>query len=428
MHSIIVSTHVFQDVLQELAVNRGMLVSRPATHCICDQSAALIVSHSTGPGDRSPAVLFAQSSIDLSMPAWAPRSSQGVVLLGTGTLLGQAAAFWVDEPDRCHSIDSLRLMGPGMHVLPTSVQGGDLRETPILEAARLRYSRTLAALGEDVWARLVSLRYGIIGTGRTGGMMARQLLGIGAGRITLVDPDILEPHNLGEADDLLLGAHPGSPKAMALAHGLSRLWPQARIHVVCESVSHRRAMEALKACDILICTCDHDSARLAASCLAALYSRVLLDVASGIPRDPTAAMGVTIRLTLPSEGCLVCLGGLDLAASQAVLRTGPTEREFHAYRDGLSERGGSLASLNRLAVSLAQRMIEDLVRERLTNNVWLQLDYDNDGRASLAYPTGRAPTGGCPVCRRLTGLGDSGIQLVPNVIHALSADLTRPTP
>lgn len=54
--------------------------------------------------------------------------------------------------------------------------------------------------------------------------MAVTLVRLGIPRLTLIDPDLIEPHNLGEMD-AVTDADLGRPKAEALADHLGPLMP-----------------------------------------------------------------------------------------------------------------------------------------------------------------------------------------------------------
>jgi molybdopterin/thiamine biosynthesis adenylyltransferase len=369
---------------------------------------------------------------DFDPPRWLASDCAGLLLVGRESRRGEAAGYLARTSDALEPLHSLHIVGPGMHTLHLSDRAdlSEDRQIPINPDAEQRWSRTIGALGAAVWNRLVNLHLGLVGAGRTGSVLARMLLRTGTRRLTLIDPDNLEVHNLGESDDSLGQLLIGRAKVEALRAALRPLYPWSEVTAVSESITHLRSLEALKACDVLIACTDHDSARLAAACVAAMLCRPLVDVATGISRGPASRMGVSVRLILPGR-CLVCAGGLRLPEAQNVLRSAAAERTFHAGRDWRRERMGSLLSLNHLASALAQRMIEDLVAERIRETTWLHLEYDQRGKAVITYP----PLGpderaaGCPLCSALAGLGDDGLPKVPDLIRTLdgqTSDLPGP--
>ena len=156
--------------------------------------------------------------------------------------------------------------------------------------------------------------------------------------------------------------------------------------------------------------------RLAASAIAVLFHKPLIDVAAGVHgRGVDRQLGVSIRLTLPGT-CLLCLGGLrDESGARPVLRSAEAESAAYAHRLWAAERAGSLRSLSTLATGTAIRTFEDLVAERIGESLWLQMEFDTSGRASVTYPVVPVPRADCPLCR-LAGLGDEGLAQIGAVL------------
>lgn len=63
------------------------------------------------------------------------------------------------------------------------------------------------------------MRYAIIGLGRTGSHLSAMLAAAGARHLSLIDPDFIEEHNLGEMTGIT-ESDLGSPKVAALARSL----------------------------------------------------------------------------------------------------------------------------------------------------------------------------------------------------------------
>jgi len=274
-----------------------------------------------------------------------------------------------------------------------------------------RWSRTIGALGLEVWQRLVGLRYAIIGLGRTGSNVALALTRLGVRHLTLIDPDRLELHNLGEMASVT-AAHLGCPKVEAIAAGLSTMASPGTDRVLVPmSMTRWPALHAMQACDVLVTCVDHDGARLAATAVATLFCKPLLDIATGVhSSDDERQMGADVRLVFPGH-CLLCCGGLrDIAQAQQVLADAEAEEVFTVQRDWRHQRAGSLASLNQCAVGIAMRLLEDSVAARLQHSTWVRIEFTPTGQLTVTYPPippvpERTP---CPLCR-LTGWGQEGM-------------------
>jgi len=348
-------------------------------------------------------------------------SHQAVLRVGIGALNGYAWGH-VESQDRTHQpLHVLRLVGPGMHRIMLGKPGS--RHT-YQNSAHIDFeysperSRTIGALGHDVWERLTGLRYSIIGCGRSGSFLAIELTRLGVNDLTLIDPDIVETHNLGEMAGVE-AADIGRLKAKAVAEAITRARPATLVRTINQSITHRHSLCAVKESDFVFTFVDHDSARFAASIIATLYCRPLIDVATGIHgHGDRRRMGADVRLTLPGR-CLLCLGGLhDERNAQRILSSAHEETVFYANRQWQQERTGSLASLNHVAVSMGIRMLEDLIAERIQDSTWLHLEFLPSGRLVTSYPEtsqGDADEP-CPICGQISGLGDDGLPLARQLI------------
>jgi molybdopterin/thiamine biosynthesis adenylyltransferase len=300
-----------------------------------------------------------------------------------------------------------------------SIDQGTEPDVPVHQ----RWSRTIGALGGlDVWRRLTELRVGIVGCGRSGSVAAAMLARLGIRRLVLIDPDKIEPHNLGEMD-LVSAGDLGRAKAQAVASGLKRMLTgdEADVATIVASLTHSGSLQAARDCDVLFCCADDDAARLACALIATLDHKVLLDVGTGvrfenperIAPSPSRVMGADVRLIVPGDGCLLCRGGLTRLARALddlcyPIRPRPPSPDDEDWR---RERAGSLTSLNHMAVAMGIQMLQDLVAERIRSSTWAQLEFDRGGRMAVGYPEAARAAGemSCSLCAK-AGLGDEGLR------------------
>ncbi len=169
---------------------------------------------------------------DFTLPSSLPADCAGVLLIGRERQRGQARGFVQLTPNQLEPLDTLHLVGAGMFTVRLNDQfpmTNDQSAQPLdtghwaLDIPE-RWSRTVGALGLDVWHRLITLRYALIGVGRSGSSLALALARLGARHLTLIDPDTIEPHNLGEMEGVT-EADIGKPKVEALAAHLSAQFP-----------------------------------------------------------------------------------------------------------------------------------------------------------------------------------------------------------
>src|SRR5262249_47284554 len=147
---------------------------------------------------------------------------------------------------------------------------------------RERWSRTLGWLGPGAWDHLSGLSIVVAGCGRTGSELATFLARDGC-RLTLVDPDRIELHNLGEMATVT-DADLGRPKAAAPAEGPARgrPWLAPRVRAIPAPLADPAARAAVRECAVLVSCADNDAARLAAALLAVRCHLVHLDVGTAV--------------------------------------------------------------------------------------------------------------------------------------------------
>lgn len=396
----------------------------------------------TGPRLRVTACRSAGELARLADSARVPTADSEVLLgIGMGTVAGHLAASF-RRADQVVAVDEIRLVGCEVEDVGTDRQGLPriARHNAVRAKQETRFETwapTREALGEETWQRFRSQQFGVMGLGRTGSTVAEQLHRNGA-RITAIDHDHFEPHNLGES--ALAGRMDVSrSKALVIAQRLEASSPNATPVVpVLHSVLSLAALPAIKDCTILISAVDNPTARLIIAFLSTIYMLPVLDLGTGIfhrqpdqSREQSARasrrsdrdMGADIRLCLPGR-CLVCTGGVqnlsDAIQELKALLDGQTTKR-PANPAWFEQRSGSLRSLNSCAVGLGLRLIEDWLAHRLSSdqNHWLHLEFNETGIPALEtrqFPHNR--NNNCPLCR-LTGFGDAGLRRLPRVLHEL---------
>ncbi len=363
------------------------------------------------------------------------RCWRAFLAVGVGPAQGRLATALLSPEGQHQSLHALLVVGPGMHqfplVPPADKQGhiGSCLEHPFpghLHPAA-RWSRTRGAGGVEAWRRLTGLRYGVVGCGRSGSLLAQALAASGVHQLILVDPDRLKHHNLGEMV-LVNETDLSRPKAEALAYRLSTTYPWLDAQAIAASVTTQQALEGLARCDVLCCCVDRDSARLATGILAALYLKPLLDIGTAVLHSDSGegpVMGADVRLILPGEGCLLCQGGVaQIREAQHSLESAWAEAAARMQGNWRRERAGSLLSLNQVAVGLGLRLWENLVAERQRGSTWLRLEFDREGQLAfrVLHPRQERNLHAPHVCLLCphTGAGDAGLQLA---LATLSAEV-----
>lgn len=322
----------------------------------------------------------------------APLQRVAALVLGQGPAAGRWSGLAWDE-GALRPLAGLTLVGPGMAHIPAI-------PLPAFDAAVLdRWSRTRGALGERVWRRVRDSRVAVVGAGRNGSAAGLSLAMLGVSKLVLIDGDREERHNL----DATVGATPegvGRPKVENRQRTLAAIRPDdLEVVTVPRSLGHAEAVEALRGVDLIVTCVDRDAPRLAAARIGNLWAKVHLDVGTGVFGTRTAArMGGDVRLLLPGEACVACLGGLrqteearaELQAPAGALRRG-RQPEWH------TGRAGSLVTLNQMAVNLGIQTWLDLLTGVRTTSCWLRLEWGAGGRPALV--TEEEPARSCSTCR-----------------------------
>jgi hypothetical protein len=373
----------------------------PASLASLPEEPYLLLSFSADPGADLKRLL---PRVNTGGPGW-----RALLVLGCRGARGQIAAWATSSDGDIVRVAVLSLPGKGMRRISLALaelegDGATWRQNPS------RWSRTTGALSEETWQRLTSLSFGVIGCGRLGSTIASSLAQMGVRKITLVDPDTIEPHNLGESEGLA-ETDLGRSKAEALALSLPMAFPWLTARPVALTASRWGSLAALKSCDLLFSCADTDGGRLTAGLLASLYLKVLVDVGTGVFRtaDDGLVRGAEVRLILPGDGCLLCLGGVaDPAAARAQLESAETEAAALSRQDWMRERAGSLRSLNQIAAGTALTLLERLAGEQQSRSVWLRILWEETAAPRVIATEDRALSPDC-LCQRL-GHGDDTAQ------------------
>jgi len=326
------------------------------------------------------------------------------LVLGHGPASGQwVASVWNDG--RVHPVNGFTFVGPGM------LRATREPELPEKVEALERWSRTRGALGDEVWRKVRASRVAVVGAGRNGSVAALTLAMLGARGLTLIDSDIEELHNL----DASVGGTPvgvGRPKVQNRAEFLQTIRPtDLEVEAIPQSVQNSRAVMALRGVDLVITCVDSDAARLTGASLARIWGKVHLDIGTGIfGTGGDQQMGADVRLLLPGEACVSCLGGLrDSAEAERESAAPPGTLRRGQRREWRQQRAGSLLPLNQMAVNLGVKLWLELLGGGLLHSCWERLEWRN---AVLDVRVEDSARASCVLCRpdTLEGLpADAGI-------------------
>jgi molybdopterin/thiamine biosynthesis adenylyltransferase len=244
------------------------------------------------------------------------------------------------------------------------------------EQDRERWSRLIGALGAKAWERMRRWDVCLVGVGRNGSLVAHALVRAGIHQLTLVDPDALELHNL-DAMDMVGEGDISKPKVCAIAEHLHAVNRGVILRPLPVSAFAEAAVTAMQEADLLVSCVDDNAARLFVSLVAVRHLKPHLDIGTGILTEHAArVIGADIRLIMPGDGCLLCIGGVgDAHASleRLVIAQAGLELPQTLWNQ---QRLGSLRSVNQMAVATGMRLLETLAEEGIDRSYWVRLEWD----------------------------------------------------
>ena len=374
------------DAASELRVDRLQVQTSPHTGASQPPLASWVTIAVEHPPTASPGEWLARI---------APRQSQLAAVL---TLSAADRGCWdgvVFDRGHVRPLDGFWVVGPGML---------HLSRTPralLDDETRLRWSRTMGSLTEDIWRKIHEAHVVQIGCGRNGTLMAWQLASLGVSRMSLADGDMLLAIENLDAMPGLSYDDVGDTKVEALGRRLVAFRPD--ISLRCFAAPVTDVLDRLLSRADLIVTCvDDDAARLAASWLSREILAPHLDVGTAVQwrsDDEQAHIHGDVRFLLPHEGCVACAGSLDdpdrcfyeLAAPPGSLHRG----EPVVWTQ---QRAGSLVTNGSLATATAGQIWIDYLAGRVRTSQWHRLVWKRG--AGLETQFGRVTTGAvCDLCQ-----------------------------
>lgn len=185
-------------------------------------------------------------------------------------------------------------------------------EQPSLEVRdRQKQSRTIESWGEERQRRIEALRVGIVGLGSVGSVVAEGLARTGIREMVLIDPDVVEPHNL----DRLLNAYRkdiGRPKINVAENAARKASTANNIRIIKHQrpIQNKLAYAAARDCDILVSCVDSPLARDVMNRIAYKDAIPIIDGGVEIRKDPkTGNMNAArwkAHVVTPYTECLRC--------------------------------------------------------------------------------------------------------------------------
>ena len=242
--------------------------------------------------------------------AW-PARATGFPLLGltVGTDGCWSARFWEKHGKRMrrHWCEKVRVVGPRSYRLHFN---DNISEAPLRKEILRRTFDTWGCQSQNTIARM---KVGIVGLGSVGCVVAECMARIGVARVTLIDPDRIEEHNL---DRLLYGTTKdiGKLKVDLAARKMRNNATAEKIRIIglSNSVHEERAYKAALDCDILFSCVDRPVPRDVLNYIANAHLIPVIDGGVAVETDRRAdrlfSAHWRAHVITPYHQCMRCNG------------------------------------------------------------------------------------------------------------------------
>jgi len=265
----------------------------------------------------------------------------------TGVAFGRRSAageVWRSDGSR-HALDQVRVVGANIEMLRA-------RPPRVSHPTDERFDRQVRLFGAEGQERLGGLHVGVIGAGGGGSILAEQLMHLGIGRLTVVDPDIVKTHNLSR----IMGAtradaRAGTKKVDVVARAAGAIDATVNVTPLDGDVADLEVAEQLIGCDFLFLATDTATARLVVSAIAQTFLIPVVQIGAKVETRSTGEIEqiyTAVRPVLPRRGCLSCAGLIDPMLLQREAAS-PYERANQNYLGDVDVVDPSVTTLNAAA-------------------------------------------------------------------------------
>jgi hypothetical protein len=244
------------------------------------------------------------------------------------------------------------------------VRGDDIRVwTPEKKGDVPEYLRRHAQLfGAGTTQQIQELSIGVVGCSGTGSPLIEQMARLGAGRMVLIDPDVVELKNLNRIyNSSLQDAEQATHKVRVMERAIARMGLGTKIESFAGNLISREAVEKIASCDIVFGCTDSVEARQLLNRLCSHYLIAYFDLGVKLQADGNGGIEEVcgaVHYVKPDGSTLLdrrVFTGEQVRA-EGLKRTDPQayEQERKAgYIHGVQEDRPAVISINTQLASMA---------------------------------------------------------------------------
>jgi molybdopterin/thiamine biosynthesis adenylyltransferase len=209
----------------------------------------------------------------------------------------------------------LRFIGPSQSVDPAT------------------FDRNVRVLGAGGQRMLAGLHIGVVGYSGTGSPVFEQIVRLGAGVVTVVDPKRMSRSNLTRLHGSGVGDI-GRAKVEIARDYAERIGLGTVVHAIEGSVLDRHVAEALRSCDVIFVCTDDQRSRNVLSRLAYRYLVPMFNVGVDVDVRNGNVIGIFGRMNVIGPGlpCLSCCGQVN--AQRMHVESLPLEQREALVQEG----------------------------------------------------------------------------------------------
>lgn len=223
--------------------------------------------------------------------------------------------------------------------------------------------RNRQTFGDATYSLLSSLHVGVVGCSGTGSPVIEQLVRLGVGHITIIDPDSVEEKNVNRIlNSTMNDAKLSKPKVNVIKEAVQKIGIGTKIKTIQANLYDNKAIsEQLIACDFVIGCMDSVDGRYLLNQLSTFYILPYLDLGVKLEADGSGGINKicgSVNYLQPGKSSLITRGVYSIedmrAASQ--FRQNPAEFENlkkNAYIKNINVNSPAVISVNMSIASMA---------------------------------------------------------------------------